>query len=306
MLRFFGIRLGRAALTLALVLVVVFAGTRISGSPFEFMFQDGLTPEQQAALDAEWGLDKPVWAQFFVYASNVAAGDFGRSIKQRRPVAELYLERVPNTLRLALATFAATVALGLPLGLVAALKRRAAVGRAAMGIAFLGYAVPHFIVAIGLILLFSFYLRWLPSTGSATAWHFLMPTLTLTAGSVASVARHLRSAMLDVLSQDFLRTARAKGVAERLVVIRHAMRNALIPVVTILGLQVTHLINGSLIVETVFAFHGIGELFIGSVRDRDYPVLQFGVIWYAAAVVMANLLVDLLYVVIDPRIRAEA
>jgi peptide/nickel transport system permease protein len=306
MLRFLGFRVGRALLTLALVLGIVFVGARLSGSPFEFMFQDGLTPEQQAALDAEWGLDKPVGAQFAVYVANLAAGDFGRSIKQRRPVTELYLERIPNTLQLSVTTFASTVVLGLPLGLVAALRRRTLAGRAAMSLAFLGYAVPHFILAIGLILLFSFTLQWLPSTGSATAWHFLLPTITLTAGTVASVARHLRSALLDVLSQDYLRTARAKGVAEGLVILRHAMRNALIPVVTILGLQITHLINGSLIVETVFAFQGIGELFIGSVQDRDFPVLQFGVIWYAAAVVATNLLVDLLYVAIDPRIRAEA
>nr|MCU0585734.1 ABC transporter permease [Desulfobacterales bacterium] len=201
--------------------------------------------------------------------------------------------------------FTLSVLCGIPIGMVGALKRRSGTGRLVMSIAFLGYAVPHFIIALSLILVFAFYLHWLPSTGNETVWHYVLPTVTLAAHRFASIARHTRSSLLDVLSQDFMRTARAKGLEERVVIFKHALRNSLIPVVTILGLQITGLINGSIIIETVFAWPGIGRLFVGAVLKRDFPVLQFGVLCFASIVVLVNFLVDICYVVIDPRIRTD-
>jgi ABC-type dipeptide/oligopeptide/nickel transport system permease component len=218
----------------------------------------------------------------------------------------MFAEDIGATLKLAGLAFLVSVAFGIPIGMVGALKRRSGTGRFVMSIAFLGYAVPHFIIALSLILVFAFYLHWLPSTGNATVWHYVLPTVTLAAHRFASIARHTRSSLLDVLSQDFMRTARAKGLEERVVIFKHALRNSLIPVITILGLQVTGLINGSIIIETVFAWPGIGRLFVGAVLKRDFPVLQFGVLCFAAIVVLVNFLVDIFYVVIDPRIRTDA
>ena len=223
-----------------------------------------------------------------------------------RPVVTMFQERLNATLSLSILAFLLSVSVGIPLGIVAAIKRNSGVGRLAMTVAFLGYAIPHFIIAIFLMLVFSFYLHWLPSTGNDTIWHYVMPTVTLAAHLTASIARYMRSSMLDAMSQDFMRTARAKGVAEPTVILKHALRNALIPVVTVLGLQIAGLVNGSIIVETVFAWPGIGELLVGSVMAKDFPALQFGVVAFAAVVVVVNLAVDVLYVVIDPRIRAEA
>ncbi|MBM3597233.1 MAG: ABC transporter permease [Alphaproteobacteria bacterium] len=303
MLRYLAGKGFRSVLTVFAVLLITFVAARISGNPFQFLYDDGLTQEEQAALDQEFGLDRPWPAQFVSYLGQIARGNFGRSIAQRRPVVHLYAEAIGPTLRLAALSFLATVAIGLPLGLTAALARHSALGVAAMGVAFVGYAVPHFLLAIILILIFSFYLNWLPSIGSETWWHFIMPTITLSAGLIAAIARYLRGEMLGVLSQDFVRTARAKGLPESMVIGKHAVRNALIPVITVLGLKFNGLVSGSLIVETVFSFQGVGQIFIGSVQLRDYPVLQFGVIAFALTVVVVNFLVDALYAVVDPRVR---
>ncbi len=298
-------RFGRALLTILAVLTAVFVGARLTGNPFEVMFPDGLPQEEVQALMAQWGFDKSVPEQYVSYLRELAHGNFGISLREKRPVVEMFREDAWATLSLASVSFFLSMAIGVPLGILAALKRRTGVARLVMGGAFLGYAVPHFIIAIVLILIFSFHLHWLPSTGSQTAWHYIMPTLTLASHRFASIARYTRSSMLDVLSQDFMRTARSRGLGEPLVIFKHALRNALIPVVTILGLQIAGLVNGSIIVETVFAWPGIGRLFVGSVLRRDFPVLQFGVICFTAVVVAVNLLVDILYVVIDPRIRTE-
>lgn len=306
MLRFLSWRLGRAILTLWLVLTVVFVGGRLAGNPVDYLLPDGSTPEEEALFMAEWGLDRPLLEQYVIYFEQSLSGNFGESFFELRPVVTMFQERLNATLSLSILAFLLSVSVGIPLGIVAAIKRNSGVGRLAMTVAFLGYAIPHFIIAIFLMLVFSFYLHWLPSTGNDTIWHYVMPTVTLAAHLTASIARYMRSSMLDAMSQDFMRTARAKGVAEPTVIFKHALRNALIPVVTVLGLQIAGLINGSIIVETVFAWPGIGELLVGSVMAKDFPALQFGVVAFAAVVVVVNLTVDVLYVVIDPRIRAEA
>ena len=308
MLRFFAWRLGRGFLTILVVLMLVFVAGRIIGNPIDYLMGGETMPSAELydAMMKKWGLDRPIPEQFVIYVRQALSGDFGDSLFELRPVVEMFRERVGATLSLGGLAFLLSLAVGMPLGIVAAIKRNSGVGRLAMTFAFLGYAVPHFIIAITLILIFSFTLHWLPSTGNATPWHYVMPAVTLAAGLTASVARYMRSAMLDAMSQDFMRTARAKGLTEFVVIFKHALRNALLPVVTVLGLQITYLVSGSIIVEKVFAWPGIGELLVGAVVIKDYPTLQFGVISYAALVVMVNLAVDVLYMVIDPRIRVEA
>jgi peptide/nickel transport system permease protein len=198
------------------------------------------------------------------------------------------------------------VVLGLPLGIAAALWRKTFVGSVIMTVAFLGYATPNFVLAIVMILVFSFNLHWLPSSGSDTPLHFLMPAIVLAAPMLAEIVRFTRNAMLDVMSQDYLRTARAKGLPERLVIGKHALRNAAIPVVTIIGLQVAGMVARCVVVEAVFATKGIGDLIVLATIGRDYPVLQFGVILIAALVVSVSLIVDLLYAAIDPRVKVTA
>jgi len=285
------------------VLVLTFAGARISGNPFDYLYDDGLTTEQRAALSAEFGLDRPLPTQFAAYVAAIAGGNFGVSIAQRRPVVDIYAEALPSTLVLAVSAFTLTLAAGLPLGVLAAIRRGRAWGAVAMGIAFLGYAVPHFVLAIILVLVFGLGLSWLPSVGGGTPWHYVLPTVTLAAGLIAAVVRFLRGEMLDMMGQDHVRTARATGLPPHRVLWGHVARNAALPVLTVIGLQLNGLINGSLIIETVFALPGIGQAFVGAVQVRDYPVLQFGVMAYAVVVVAINLGVDALYAVADPRIR---
>ncbi|MEN9783565.1 MAG: hypothetical protein RJA24_908, partial [Pseudomonadota bacterium] len=241
-----------------------------------------------------------------IYVSQIARGEFGVSIVERRAVTEMYAEKLESTLRLAALALIIGIGVGIPLGVIAARQRGRPVARLAMSIAFLGYAVPHFIIAIILILIFGYHLGWLPTTGAHTAAHYILPAITLALPLIAAIARYMRSAMLDVMNQDYVRTARAKGVTEPRVLSMHVMRNALLPLITVLGLEVAGLINGSLIIETVFSWPGLGTVLTGSVTRRDFPVLQFGVVIYAVAVAAINLTVDLLYAVADPRVKVES
>jgi peptide/nickel transport system permease protein len=299
-------RLGRAALTILLVLVACFSAIRMAGSPVDILYPEDATPEQTALLEKEWGLDRSLPEQFAIYIRNLMKGDFGVSIIEGRPVTEVYAEKLAPTLQLGGLALLLGTLFGVPLGIIAALHRGSPVARIALSVAFLGYALPHFIIAITLILIFGYHLHWLPSTGADTPTHYILPAVTLALPLVAAIARYMRSAILDVMSQDFVRTARAKGVTENRVVSMHVIRNALLPLITVLGLEVAGLINGSLIIETVFAWPGLGTVLTGSVSRRDYPVLQFGVVIYAFAVVIINLTVDMLYAVADPRIRVES
>ena len=306
MIRFLAWRTGRALLTVLLVLAGCFGAIRMTGSPVDLLYGDGATPEQIVELEREWGLDQPLLQQFGTYLRNIARGEFGVSIVERRPVVQVYAERMGPTLQLAGLALLVGTAVGLPLGLAGALWRGRAVGRMAMALAFVGYAVPGFIMAIALILVFGYHLNWLPSTGASTPAHYVLPTLTLALPLMAVNARYMRSTMLDVLNQDYVRTARAKGLREPRVIGLHALRNALLPLITVIGLEVAGLVNGSLIVETVFSWPGVGKVLTGSVSRRDFPILQFGVIAYAVVVVGVNLAVDLLYALADPRGRVES
>lgn len=302
---FLATRLLRTVLTIWLIVTAVFFATRLTGDVLDFLLPEGVDAEGRQAMIRYLGLDRSYWVQYGRYFIALADGEFGLSLFERRPVAEIFAERIWPSVSLLLATFALTVAVGVPLGVFVALKRDTALGTGVMAATFLGYATPNFVLAILLLLIFSYSLNWLPSTGSATLAHYVMPTAALASFFIASLVRYTRNAMLDVLSQDFMRTARAKGLPERAVVFRHGLRNALIPVITVLGLQLTTLVSGAVVIETVFAWRGVGDLLVASTLKRDYPVLQFGVIAVAGAVVLVNLLVDLLYAAVDPRVRLQ-
>jgi glutathione transport system permease protein len=296
-------RVGRILITLWVIATAVFLATRATGNPIDFLMPEGLDAQSRAAMIAYFGLDQPLLTQYFDFWKSLFQGEFGLGLMERRSVALIFSERVGRSLSLLLATLAVTIAIGVPLGVAAAVWRKSALGNLVLAFAFVGYAIPNFVLAILLLLAFSFTLHWLPSGGSDTVWHYLMPVAALASFFVASLVRYTRNSMLDVLSQDYMRTARAKGLSERVVILRHGLRNALIPVITVIGLQMTTLVSGAVVVETVFSWHGVGDLLVGATLRRDYPLLQFGVLAVSAAVVIINLLIDLLYGAVDPRVR---
>lgn len=306
MLDFLGRRTLGAIGTLLAVIVLVFFATRLSGNAMDYMLPPGIDPATKAAIVTQFGLDQPLWLQFVRFVQGLLHGDLGLSLYERRPVVQIYAERLPNTLQLFSYALTLAVVVGVPLGVIAALQHKTIIGSAITSIAFVGYATPNFVLAIAMILVFSYNLHWLPSSGDATPLHFLMPAIVLAAPMLAEIVRFTRNAMLDVLGQDYLRTARAKGLPERLVIGKHAMRNAAIPVVTVIGLQVAGMVARCVVVEAVFATKGVGDLIVFATIGRDYPVLQFGVILIATLVVITSVVVDLIYAAIDPRVKVAA
>lgn len=295
-----------AIITLCVVTAAVFAATRLSGDAMDYLLPPGTDAATRAAMVQQLGLDQPIWVQFFQFVRGLLSGDFGLSLYERRPVADIYAERLPNTLILFAYALFFSIAVGVPLGIAAALKRGKAIGSIIMGVAFVGYATPNFVLAILMILVFSLRLHWFPSSGSATPLHFVMPALVLSALMLSEILRFTRNAMLDVMSQDYIRTARAKGLPKLLVIGKHALRNAAIPVVTVIGLQVAGMVGRCVLVEAVFATKGIGDLVVHAAIGRDYPVLQFGVIFIAGLVVVTSVVIDVLYALIDPRVKVAA
>jgi peptide/nickel transport system permease protein len=303
MLEFLAGRLLRMAITLWAIVSLVFLATRLTGNPIDFLMPEGLDAASRAEMIAYWGLDRPVVEQYLRFWRSLLSADFGLGLMERRPVATIFAERLWQSASLMVATLALTIAVGVPLGILAAVWRGQARASGVLFSAFLGYAIPNFVLAILLLLVFSYTFHWLPSAGSGTLWHYLMPTVALSAYFVAALVRYTRNAMLDVLSEDYIRTARAKGLSERAIILQHGLRNALIPVITVLGLQITTLVSGAVVVETVFAWNGVGDLLVGATLRRDYPVLQFGVLVVAAAVILVNVLIDMTYALVDPRVR---
>ena len=296
-------RIGRMALTVWVIATLVFVAMRLTGNPIDFIMPEGLDAGSRQMMIAYFGLDRPAFEQYLRFFRAIADGEFGLGLVERRPVAVIFAERVGPSLRLPLLTLLVTITVGVPLGILAAVRRRSATGAAILTVAFVGYSLPNFILSILLLLLFSFTLHWLPSSGNTTFLHHVMPTIALSSFFVASLVRYTRSAMLDVLEQDYVRTARAKGLSEREVVFSHGLRNALIPVITVIGLQITTLVSGAVVVEYIFAWNGIGDLLVGATLRRDYPILQYGVLIVAMAVVSVNFAIDLLYAAVDPRVR---
>lgn len=296
--------LAKMALTLFVIISLVFFATRLSGSPLETALGEGLTEEDRAMMIEYFGLNGSIWEQYVRYLRGVVEGNFGLSFLERRPVADIVAERIGPSLQLLASSLALTLIVSLPLGVLAALYRKSWVGSAIMTLAFVGYAVPNFIIAIFMILLFAFTWNLLPVVGNGSPAHFIMPTIAMSGVLIAALTRFTRNAMLDVLGQDFMRTARAKGLPESVVVLKHGLRNASVTILSVLGLQIAGLAAaGNVVVEAIFSWPGIGELLVASAIQRDYPVLQFGVITVAVAVVAINAATDIAYAYADPRIR---
>lgn len=303
MTRYILSRLLRSIATMWVVVTIVFVVLRLSGDPAQALLPDDATPEQLETFRRRYGLDQPIPVQYVRYFANLFEGNFGVSLSERRPVVELIAARIGPTLKLGLVATLIALTIGIPAGILAALRHNSLWDRLLMAGAFVGQSAPNFFVGIVLILVFSLQLRILPSSGDDTWLHFILPAFTLATGLLASMARMTRSALLEVIRQDYVRTARAKGMRERLVIMRHCLRNAATPVLTLLGLSAGVLIGGAAITETVFAWPGIGRFAVNAIAIRDYPLIQFIVLMVAASVVAINFLVDVLYGVIDPRIR---
>lgn len=305
MKKFFVVRLVKVLVTVWFIVSLVFILTRISGDPTDWMLPDDASLETRMELRESLGLDKPILEQYVIYISDVLHGDMGESYYYLRPVGELFSERAEATVKLAVTAFSMAILFGVPLGVLASVYRNTVFDRLTMGITIAGYTIPNFVLGILMIFLFSLKMRVLPSGGFGEPKNYVMPVLAMMVGPMANIARLTRSSMLDVLKQDYLDCARAKGVAERIVVFKHALRNALIPVVTIIGLQIGTLIGGMVVVETVFAWPGIGSLLISAAKNRDFPVVQYGIMICAIVVCITNMLVDLSYALLDPRIRDD-
>jgi len=274
----------------------------VPGDPVSVMLGQNATKEDYVRLKHQLGLDDPLYTQYWRYVSNAVQGDFGRSIRSDQPVLSEIWSRFPSTLELTVCAVITASVVGMSLGVLAAVSKRSAVDAGIMTFALVGISMPGFWSGILMILLFGLKLGWLPIAGSG--WKALiMPTITLAAPAAAVLARMTRSSMLEVLGQDFVRTARAKGLRDRIVVIRHVLRNALVPVITIIGIQFGALLGGAVIVESVFSRPGLGRYTVTAIEQRDFPQIQ-GIVLFAAAIyVFVNLAVDLTYAVIDPRIR---
>jgi peptide/nickel transport system permease protein len=296
-------RLLSAALVVAGVVVVVFVLARVVGDPVELMIQPGLSDDEIAELRRSLGTDKPLWQQFVTFVGNVARGDFGISPWQGESALQLVLERVPATLALAGAAMALAALIAIVVGAVSALRRGSWIDRGAMSVVLLGQSVPNFWLGLMLILLFATTLSWLPSAGYGTAAHFVLPTVTLAFFFIARLTRLVRSELLEVMSQDYIRTARSKGLPESVVFRRHALRNIAVPIVTVLAVDFGALVGGAVVTETVFAWPGVGRLMIQAIGQRDFPIIQAGAFVLAIGVVLANLLADLAYALLDPRVR---
>ncbi len=303
MAHFLRTRLIRTLMTLLGVLALTFALGRLTGDPVAMMLPQQATLEDYQRLRAQLGLDQPLPQQFITYAGGLLRGDFGTSIMFNRSALEVVLERFPATIRLGIPALLLSVALGIPLGMLAAYHMNGWLDRLTMSLSLAGQSLPSFFVGIVLILIFGVALKWTPTFGNDSWQHYLLPTLTLTIYPLAIVIRLTRSSILEVLNDDYIRTARAKGLPESRVRYIHTLRNALIPVVTVIGLQVAALLSGAAIVETVFAWPGIGRLAVDAIGGRDYPVIQTIVLLSAVAFGLINLLVDALYLLIDPRIQ---
>jgi ABC-type dipeptide/oligopeptide/nickel transport system permease component len=302
---FVAYRLARMIVALWSVVTVVFIVMRLSGDPVPLLLPPDAPIAEIHRVRAEMGLDRPIFVQYGVFLRQAIRGDFGRSIHFRVSAMTVVWERVPATIQLALASFLCAVVIAIPAGILSAVKRGSAYDNAVMGVALVGQAAPTFYIGIMLILIFSLRLGYFPTSGRGDWRHVVLPAITLGAFAMASIARITRSAVLEILRADFIRTARAKGLPEFWTIAKHTMKNAAIPIVTIVGLQFGNLLGGAVVTETIFSWPGIGRLAIQSIYNRDYPIVQACVFLTAAMFVVLNFLVDVAYGILDPRIRHQ-
>jgi len=302
---FLGARLLRALVALWLVSTVVFVVMRLSGDPVPLLLPPDAPRSEIFRVRRELGLDRPLPVQYAVFLGNLLQGDFGRSIHFRQPAMRVVQSYLPATLELGLAAFMLATLIAVPIGVVSAVKRNSLLDHGTMTLALVGQSAPTFFLGILFILIVSLQFGLAPTSGRGTWAHLLLPALTLGAFAMASIARLTRSAMLEALGADYVRTARAKGLSEAFVVAKHTLRNAALPVVTITGLQFGTLLGGAVVTETVFAWPGIGRLAIQSIYNRDYPVVQATVFLSAVMFIVLNFVIDVVYGVLDPRVRAR-
>ena len=297
---------------LFLVSLIVFSIIHLTpGDPALLMLGEEVTPEKLSALRHQLGLDQPIPVQYGFWLSQVLRGDLGRSVRTQQPVAEAIFQRLPPTIELTLFAVVISLCIAIPSGTLSAVRRNSASDLISTTLALLGISMPSFLLAILLIFVFALKLRWLPPIGYtpinqdviANIKGMILPGLTLGAATAALVSRQTRSSLLEVLHKDYIRTARAKGLAERMVVLGHGLKNAMIPIATVIGLQVGALLGGAIITETIFVLPGVGRLVVDSIFSRDFPLVQGTVLFLALIYLFANLAVDVLYVFLDPRIR---
>jgi ABC-type dipeptide/oligopeptide/nickel transport system permease component len=298
-------RTGLALVSLFLLSLTIFFLMRVTGDPAVLLAEPGASQADLDAIRAQFGLDKPLWIQYFSFVSHLVRGDFGQSFYYRTDVFELYLSRLPASLLLASAAMAFSLLVGIPTGIIAAVRVNQWWDSVGKIFALLGLSMPSFWVGLVMILFFSVYLGWLPSSGSGTVLHLVMPSIALGWVFAASHMRLTRSSMLEVLGSASVKLARLKGLPEALVISKHAFKNALIPVLTLAGINLVIMVNVAVVVETVFAWPGVGRLLFEGIAFRDFPVVQATVLLGGVMIVVVNLLVDILYAVIDPRIRYE-
>ena len=303
MKRFIIRRTGYSLLSLFLLSVTIFFFVRVTGDPAVLLVEPGASQADIEAIHQQFGLDRPLVVQYWKFMSSLFQGDLGNSFYYQTPVMSLYLDRLPNSLLLAFVAMSLSLLIGIPAGIMASVQVGGFWDGFGKLFTLLGLSLPSFLVGLLLILVFSVYLGWLPSSGAGTPLHLIMPAFALGWYFAASHMRLTRSSMLEVLSSEYIKLAKLKGLPRRLVIAKHAFKNALIPVLTLAGINLVIMVNVAVVVETVFAWPGIGRLLYEGITFRDFPIVQGIVILGGAMIVLVNLLVDILYAVIDPRIR---
>jgi ABC-type dipeptide/oligopeptide/nickel transport system permease component len=298
-------RVGYSFLSLFLLSVTIFLLIRIAGDPAVLLVEPGASQADLDAVRQQLGLDRSLWVQYLSFVKSLATGDFGQSFYYRTSVFELYMSRLPNSLLLALAAMSFSLFIGIPTGIIAAVRVNTWWDSGGKLFALLGLSMPSFWVGLLMILFFSVYLGWFPSSGSGTIMHLVMPAIALGWVFAAAHMRLTRSSMLEVLGSEYVKLARLKGLPEALVIAKHAFKNALIPVLTLAGINLVIMVNVAVVVETVFAWPGVGRLLFEGISFRDFPVVQATIVLSGVMIVAVNLVVDVLYAVIDPRIRYQ-
>lgn len=298
-------RTTRASLTIIMVMTFAFVVLRLSGDPAQIMLGPDAPADAVRAFRERWGLTDPIWKQYLAYLQQLAQLDFGISMRSQMPAIDLVMERIPATLALTIPALILKICIGIPAGVYAALHRNSFIDRGVIMLSVMGFTIPSFVLGLVLVLIFSVNLGWLPSGGEDTYWHALLPILTMSIGGIGILARFSRSAMIEVLDQPYIRAAMSKGLPWHQVVWRHALPNAAVPIVTLVGFMVGALIAGAVVVESIFAWPGVGRLIVVSVANRDLAVVQALLLMIAATMVIANLLVDFAYGLLDPRLRSQ-
>ena len=305
MQRFIIIRIGQAIVTLVILSLAVFLSVHLTGDPAVYLLGTDDGQVEYELLKEQMGLDKPLTTQYGLFLGKVVRGDFGDSHMMHRPARDVLLQRFPATLQLAGVAFLLTMVMGIPLGILSAVKRDSIFDYIGKFFAVVGIAAPSFWIAIMLILLFGAILGWLPTFGRGGIDHFILPAFVLSWSGMAGVLRLARSSMLEVLDSEYVKFARIKGLQERIVIYKHALKNAVIPVLTFSGLTLAGLLNGSVVIEVIFAWPGIGRLMLQGINQRDFPIVQATVLTAGLFYIVTALVVDILYAYVNPRIRYD-